>query len=58
MERGKVKVKVNFAIDADGIVKVTAQDLHTGNNVDMLIEACSNLSADEVQEMKFDDLGF
>ncbi len=56
--RGEVKVRVNFAIDADGIVKVTAKDLDSGTAIDMLIEASSNLSEDEIQEMKFDDLGF
>ena len=56
--RGENKVRVTFAIDADGIVKVSATDKRTGTFVDMLIEASSNLSADEVQEMKFDDLGF
>jgi molecular chaperone DnaK len=56
--RGEVKVRVTFAIDADGIVKVSAMDLDGGRAVDMLIEASSNLSDDEIQEMKFDDLGF
>ncbi len=58
MARGENKVRVTFAIDADGIVKVAALDQRTGRSVDMLIEASSNLSAEEVQEMKFDDLGF
>ena len=56
--RGEVQVRVTFAIDADGIVKVTAKDLDSGRVIDMLIEASSNLSEDEIQDMKFDDLGF
>ena len=56
--RGQNKVRVTFAIDADGIVKVSATDQRTAKYVDMLIEASSNLSEDEVQDMKFDDLGF
>jgi molecular chaperone DnaK len=56
--RGEVQVRVTFAIDADGIVKVTAKDMDSGRAVDMLIEASSNLSEDEIQDMKFDDLGF
>ena len=56
--RGQNKVRVTFAIDADGIVKVSATDQRTGAFCDMMIEASSNLSAEEVQELKFDDLGF
>ncbi len=56
--RGDVRVRVSFAIDADGIVKVSAADLESGREVDMLIEASSNLSSDELQDMRFDDLGF
>ncbi len=56
--RGEVKVRITFAIDADGIVRVSAEELTTGRQVDMLIEASSNLTEEEVQAMRFDDIGF
>ncbi len=56
--RGEVRVTITFSLDADGIVRVVARDEETGHGVDMTIEASSNLSAEEVEEMRFDDLGF
>jgi molecular chaperone DnaK len=56
--RGEVRVRVTFGINADGIVKVSAEDVENRRAVDMLIEASSNLTQSEIQEMKFDDLGF
>jgi molecular chaperone DnaK len=56
--RGEVKVTISFAIDADGIVRVVARDEETGHAVDLLIEASSNLSRAEVEQMRFDDVGF
>ncbi len=56
--RGEVRVEVAFAIDADGIVRVSATDLETGTAVDMLIEASSHLTPEEVEEMRFDELDF
>ncbi len=56
--RGEVKVDIAFAIDADGIVKVSATDRETGRAVDMTLEASSNLSPEEVEEMRFDEIGF
>ena len=56
--RGEVKVDITFALDADGIVTVTAGDRETGNAVDMTIEASSNLTSEEVEEMRFDEIGF
>ena len=56
--RGEVKVDITFALDADGIVTVKAADRETGRAVDMTIEASSNLSAEEVEEMRFDEIGF
>jgi molecular chaperone DnaK len=56
--RGEVRVTITFAIDADGIVRVVARDDETGHAVDMTIESSSNLSAEEVEEMRFDELGF
>jgi molecular chaperone DnaK len=56
--RGEVKVDVTFALDADGIVTVTATDRETDRAVDMTIEASSNLTHEEVEEMRFDEIGF
>ena len=58
--RGEVKVRITFAINADGIVKVHAEDVGTGKAVGLTIEASSNMSADEVKavQTQFDDLGF
>ena len=56
--RGEVKVRVAFAIDADGIVKASAQDVESGRKVNMTLQASSNLTAVEVEELKFDELGF
>jgi molecular chaperone DnaK len=56
--RGEVRVRVTFEIDSDGIVHVVAQDLETGKSRDIRIEASSGLTEDEVQSMRFDQLGF
>jgi len=56
--RGEVKVRVSFEIDADGIVNVLAEDVEHQNARDLRIEASSGLTDEEVQAMKFDDLGF
>jgi molecular chaperone DnaK len=56
--RGEVKVRITFAINADGIVKVSAEDVATGKAVNMLIEASSNLTEQEIKEIQFEDIGF
>jgi molecular chaperone DnaK len=56
--RGEVRIRVTFAIDADGIVRVTAEDVETGRERALRIEASSGLTRDEVQQMRFDDLSF
>jgi molecular chaperone DnaK len=56
--RGEVKVKVTFGIDVDGLIKVTARDVETGRAVDLTLQASSRLTESEVEELKFDDLGF
>ena len=53
--RGEVKIRVTFAIDANGIVNVTAEDSATGNARGLRVEASSNLSAGEVEELRFDE---
>jgi len=49
---------VTFAIDADGIVHVTAEDSATRVAQSLRIEASSKLSHEEVEQMRFDELGF
>ena len=56
--RGEVRIRITFSIDADGIVRVTAMDEETGKEVNVRIEASSNLIEEEIKEMRFDDLGF
>jgi len=49
--RGMPKIEVTFDIDADGILKVSAQDKATGRSQHITITASSGLSKDEVQRM-------
>jgi len=56
--RGETRVKVTFAIDADGIVHVSALDQETGRAHEIAIEASSNLTKEEVKQLSFQDLGF
>ncbi|MED5372469.1 MAG: Hsp70 family protein [Myxococcota bacterium] len=56
--RGEVRVRIAFEIDADGLVAVIAEDLDSGNERDLRIEASSGLTQDEVEDMRFDQLGF
>ena len=46
--RGVPQIEVTFSIDANGIVNVSARDLGTGNEQQIVIEASSNLSQDEI----------
>lgn len=46
--RGVPQIEVTFSIDANGIVNVSAKDLGTGNEQQIVIEASSNLSQDEI----------
>ena len=52
--RGVPQVEVTFDIDANGILKVTAQDKATGRSQDITITASSGLSDEEVKKMKQD----
>ncbi|MCB9779813.1 MAG: Hsp70 family protein [Alphaproteobacteria bacterium] len=56
--RGEVRIKVTFAIDADGIVQVAAVDEDSGRVQEITIEASSGLTKEEVKGMRFDELGF
>jgi molecular chaperone DnaK len=50
--RGTPKIDVTFDIDADGILNVSAEDQETGKEQSIKIEATSDLSEDEIEEMK------
>jgi molecular chaperone DnaK len=49
--RGVPQIEVTFDIDADGILNVSAQDKATGKEQTVTIEATTNLSEDDVEEM-------
>jgi molecular chaperone DnaK len=53
--RGMVKIRVTFAIDANGIVSVSAADVESGNSRELRIEATTTLSPGQVDELRFDD---
>jgi molecular chaperone DnaK len=48
------QIEVTFALDANGIVHVTAKDLGTGNSADITIEGSSNLSQAEIERARAD----
>ena len=50
--RGTPQIEVIFDIDANGIIKVSAEDKATGKKQDIRIEASSGLTEDEIQKMK------
>jgi molecular chaperone DnaK len=50
--RGVPQVEVTFDIDANGILKVTAQDKATGRSQHITITASSGLSESEVERMR------
>jgi molecular chaperone DnaK len=52
--RGVPQVEVTFDIDANGILKVTAQDKATGRSQHITITASSGLSDTEVEKMRKD----
>ncbi|MGV1005626.1 MAG: molecular chaperone DnaK [Candidatus Nanopelagicales bacterium] len=51
MSRGEPQIEVTFAIDADGIVHVSAEDLLTGQEQELTVTGQSGLAADVVEEM-------
>jgi len=51
-QRGVPQIEVTFDIDANGILKVTAQDKATGRSQHITITASSGLSDDEVESMR------
>jgi molecular chaperone DnaK len=52
--RGIPQIEVTFDIDANGILKVTAQDKATGRSQNITITASSGLREDEINRMKHD----
>ncbi|WP_203296341.1 molecular chaperone DnaK [Luteirhabdus pelagi] len=50
--RGTPQIEVTFDIDANGIIKVSAEDKATGKKQDIRIEASSGLTEDEIEKMK------
>jgi molecular chaperone DnaK len=50
--RGDVRIQITFAIDADGIVKVSAEDTESGNQVDMMVRASSRMSEIERNQLR------
>jgi len=52
--RGMPQIEVEFALDANGILKVTATDKKTGKAADIEIKGSSGLSDDEIERMKHD----
>jgi molecular chaperone DnaK len=48
---GRVRVEVSFAIDADGILEVTATELGRGKATSVTIEAASGLSQAELERL-------
>ncbi|HEX5836929.1 MAG TPA: molecular chaperone DnaK [Anaerolineales bacterium] len=53
-QRGVPQIEVTFDIDANGILKVTAQDKATGRSQHITITASSGLSDSEVEKMRKD----
>lgn len=50
--RGTPQIEVEFDIDANGILNVSATDKGTGKSQDIRIEASTGLSEEEIEEMK------
>ncbi len=48
--RGVPQIEVSFDIDANGIVKVSAKDMGTGNEQKITITASSNLSEEDIDK--------
>jgi molecular chaperone DnaK len=52
--KGQVEIEVTFAINADGIVSVSAKDLETGQEQSIQVTATSGLTQDEIARMMRD----
>jgi len=53
-QRNMPKIEVTFAIDANGIMNVSAMDMGTGKQQSIEIKGTSGLSGDEIEKMKKD----
>ena len=49
--RGMPQIEVNFDLNADGILNVSAKDVATGKEQSIVIKASSGLSDDEIENM-------
>jgi len=49
---GKVRVRVSFTLDADGLLEVTASENESGRAASVRIEAASGLSRSEIERLK------
>ena len=52
--RGVPQIEVEFGLDANGILQVTATEKKTGKKADIRIENSGGLSSDEIDKMKAD----
>jgi molecular chaperone DnaK len=50
-QRGVPQIEVNFDIDANGILNVSASDKATGNKQKVTIQASTNLTPEEIERM-------
>lgn len=48
---GTPRIKVEFMVDADGILRVSATDVATGNNTSVDVQPSYGLSEDEIESM-------
>ena len=55
--RGEVKLSVSFEIDANGIVKVTAEDSISRKSRSIRVEASAGLTEQEIEDLRFDQVG-
>jgi molecular chaperone HscA len=58
MIAGMLRVEITFLIDADGLLKVMAKELTTGNSAEIAVKPSYGLSDEEVERMlieSFDD---
>ena len=51
-KRGVPQIEVTFDIDANGILNVSAKDLGTGKEQNIVIKSTSGLSEEEIEQMK------
>jgi molecular chaperone DnaK len=54
MRRGQPQIEVTFDIDANGILKVSAEEKSTGKKQDVTIQWATNLSDEEIEKAKED----